>query len=83
MRKLTAAVLAGSMVQFAGFANAADQMTIAVFTKNSTNPAYEAFCIAADQIAKLYCLPPSVIVPTHSITNSVSDMGLAVHVPLN
>ena len=29
-----------------------------------------------------YCLLPSVIVPTHSMTNSVSDMGLAVHVPL-
>lgn len=33
-------------------ANAADKMTIAVFTKNSTNPAYEAFRIAADQIAR-------------------------------
>ena len=31
---------------------------------------------------KLYCLLPSVIVPTQSMTNSVSDMGLAVHVPL-
>ena len=28
------------------------QMTIAVFTKNLTNPAYEAFRIAADQIAR-------------------------------
>ena len=27
-------------------------MTIAVFTKNSTNPAYEAFRIAADQVAR-------------------------------
>ena len=33
-------------------AKAADQMTIAVFTKNSTNPAYEAFRIAADQIGE-------------------------------
>jgi ribose transport system substrate-binding protein len=33
-------------------AGAADKMTIAVFTKNSTNPAYEAFRIAADQIAR-------------------------------
>src|SRR5260370_4741677 len=38
-------------------------MTIAVFTKNSTNPAYEAFRIAADQIARstgarvLHCVP--------------------------
>jgi ribose transport system substrate-binding protein len=27
-------------------------MTIAVFTKNRTNPAYEAFRIASDQIAR-------------------------------
>jgi ribose transport system substrate-binding protein len=33
-------------------AKATDQATIAVFTKNSTNPAYEAFRIAADQIGK-------------------------------
>lgn len=33
-------------------AHAADQKTIAVFTKNSTNPAYEAFRTAADQIAR-------------------------------
>ena len=26
--------------------------TIAVFTKNTTNPAYEAFRIAADQVAR-------------------------------
>ena len=53
MRYLAAAVLAGSMTLFAGSANAADEnMTIAVFTKNSTNPAYEAFRIAADQIAR-------------------------------
>jgi ribose transport system substrate-binding protein len=50
MRYLMAAVLAGSML--ASRAHAADGMTIAVFTKNSTNPAYEAFRIAADQIAK-------------------------------
>jgi ribose transport system substrate-binding protein len=40
------------MTLFAGSARAADEMTIAVFTKNSTNPAYEAFRIAADQIAR-------------------------------
>jgi len=40
------------MALFAGSAKAADEMTIAVFTKNSTNPAYEAFRIAADQIAR-------------------------------
>ena len=41
------------MLLFAGHASAADnQMTIAVFTKNRTNPAYEAFRIASDQIAR-------------------------------
>jgi ribose transport system substrate-binding protein len=49
MQYLTAAVLA--MALFASHANAADEKTIAVFTKNRTNPAYEAFRIAADQIA--------------------------------
>ena len=53
MRYLTAVILAGSMLLFAGHASAADkEMTIAVFTKNRTNPAYEAFRIAADQIAR-------------------------------
>ena len=52
MQYLVAGVLAGSMALFAGSAKAADEMTIAVFTKNSTNPAYEAFRIAADQIAR-------------------------------
>jgi ribose transport system substrate-binding protein len=52
MQYLVAVVLAGSMALFAGRAKAADEMTIAVFTKNSTNPAYEAFRIAADQIAR-------------------------------
>jgi ribose transport system substrate-binding protein len=41
-----------SIALLASHVNAADQnMTIAVFTKNATNPAYEAFRIAADQIA--------------------------------
>ena len=41
------------MLLFTGHALAADnQMTIAVFTKNRTNPAYEAFRIASDQIAR-------------------------------
>jgi ribose transport system substrate-binding protein len=53
MQYLVAAVLAGSMVLFASPAKATDEkMTIAVFTKNLTNPAYEAFRIAADQIAR-------------------------------
>jgi ribose transport system substrate-binding protein len=40
------------MALFAGNGSAADQMNIAVFTKNRTNPAYEAFRIASDQIAR-------------------------------
>ena len=53
MRHLIVAMIAGAMALFADNAGAADdQMTIAVFTKNSTNPAYEAFRIAADQIAR-------------------------------
>jgi ribose transport system substrate-binding protein len=45
-------VAAGSLALPAGSAKAADEMTIAVFTKNLTNPAYEAFRVAADQIAR-------------------------------
>src|ERR1700716_2904683 len=52
MRVLLAAVTAASLALPAGKATAADDMTIAVFTKNKTNPAYEAFRIAADQIAR-------------------------------
>jgi ribose transport system substrate-binding protein len=52
MQYLMAAVVAGSMALLAANAKAAEaNMTIAVFTKNSTNPAYEAFRIAANQIA--------------------------------
>jgi ribose transport system substrate-binding protein len=51
MRVLVTAMVAGSMALFAGHGEAAD-MTIAVFTKNRTNPAYESFRIAADQIAR-------------------------------
>jgi ribose transport system substrate-binding protein len=52
MRTVLAVVAAGSMVVLAGNAQAADEKTIAVFTKNATNPAYQAFRIAADQIAR-------------------------------
>jgi ribose transport system substrate-binding protein len=52
MRSVLAAIVAGSMVVLAGSAGAADEKTIAVFTKNATNPAYQAFRIAADQIAR-------------------------------
>jgi len=55
MHYLAAAMMAGSMVLFASsFAVGAkaEGKTIAVFTKNTTNPAYEAFRIAADQVAR-------------------------------
>jgi ribose transport system substrate-binding protein len=53
MQYVVASLLAGAMVMVASHAKAADEkMTIAVFTKNATNPAYEAFRIAADQAAR-------------------------------
>ena len=51
MKHLLAILLAVSMELFMSNAEATDQMTIAVFTKNLTNPAYEAFRIAADKVA--------------------------------
>ena len=51
MRYLVTAVLTGLAVLFAHHAEAADEKIIAVFTKNSTNPAYDAFRLGADQIA--------------------------------
>ena len=46
MQFLTAAVLTGLAVSFTHHAEAIERpMTIAVFTKNSTNPAYAAFLI--------------------------------------
>ncbi len=52
MRDLAASMLIGSMLMFATAAFAQQPPTIAVFTKNSTNPAYQAFRLAADQIAR-------------------------------
>jgi ribose transport system substrate-binding protein len=53
MRRSMTTAIAGAAALFAHNVNAADgKMTIAVFTKNSTNPAYEAFRMAADQIAR-------------------------------
>ena len=51
--QLTMRLLAGAaMVSLAASAGASEaNRTIAVFTKNATNPAYEAFRIAADKIA--------------------------------
>jgi ribose transport system substrate-binding protein len=51
MRILMTATMCGAMALCAVSATAAE-MTIAVFTKNLTNPAYEAFRIASDQIAR-------------------------------
>ena len=52
MRYLAMALMTGSMALSAGHAKAADEMTISVFTKNLTNPSYQAFRIAADQVAQ-------------------------------
>jgi ribose transport system substrate-binding protein len=52
MRHLVSAVAIGLAALAAGGSRAAEQKTIAVFTKNSTNPAYAAFRIAADQVAR-------------------------------
>ena len=52
MRYLVTAVLTGLAVLFAHHAEAADEKIIAVFTKNSTNSAYDAFRLGADQIAQ-------------------------------
>jgi hypothetical protein len=46
-------LMTGAVALLATLANAADdKLIIAVFTKNLTNPAYEAFRIASDQIAR-------------------------------
>lgn len=63
MRHLMLTLAACSTVLFAAHAHAAD-MTIAVFTKNLTNPAYEAFRIAADQIARATGAKVQHYVPT-------------------
>ena len=53
MKILSATIIAGAMILFTANANAAaDKITVAVFTKNRTNPAYEAFRIASDRIAR-------------------------------
>src|SRR5512139_1414872 len=52
MKQLATAAAVGLAVLTASHARAAEEKTIAVFTKNSTNPAYAAFRLAADQIAR-------------------------------
>jgi ribose transport system substrate-binding protein len=53
MQYLLARVIAAAAALFAAHAQAAESsITIAVFTKNTTNPAYAAFRLAADQIGQ-------------------------------
>jgi len=53
MRGLMTAALSGAMALIANSCGAVDStMTIAVFTKNTTNPAYSAFRLAADQVGQ-------------------------------
>ena len=49
MRCLTAGLIMASMISSQA---KAEGVTIAVFTKNTTNPAYQAFRLAADQIGR-------------------------------
>lgn len=59
-------VVALAMALLAGQANAAESsITIAVFTKNTTNPAYAAFRLAADQIGQLNGAQIRHFVPKH------------------
>jgi ribose transport system substrate-binding protein len=51
MKHFATAAAVGLAVLAASNARAADEKTIAVFTKNTTNPAYAAFRLAADQVA--------------------------------
>src|SRR5262245_40522217 len=54
MRYLVTALITASTALFTFHAHAAESsITIAVFTKNTTNPAYSAFRLAADQIGQL------------------------------
>jgi ribose transport system substrate-binding protein len=52
MRRLMTALVAGAIALVASQTKAEDRMIIAVFTKNTTNPAYSAFRLAADQVGQ-------------------------------
>jgi ribose transport system substrate-binding protein len=53
MRRLMTALIAGAIALVASHSKAEDRnMIIAVFTKNTTNPAYSAFRPAADQVGQ-------------------------------
>lgn len=52
MRNIRVVAAASVLLLVPHHAKTAETKTVAVFTKNSTNPAYEAFRIAADQVAR-------------------------------
>ena len=52
MRDYLSIVAASCIVALTTGSESVAEPTIAVFTKNSTNPAYEAFRIGADQVAR-------------------------------
>src|ERR1700729_3616637 len=52
MRNWMKAALSFALALFAGRSTATEGATIAVFTKNTTNPAYQAFRLAADQVGR-------------------------------
>src|ERR1700687_4227965 len=76
MRRLVTTLMTGSMALSAGHAKAADEMTIAVFTKNQTNPGYEAFRIAANQIAQATGVRVTQFVPKQ--TDNVDEQKAMV-----
>ncbi len=63
MRLLIALALGCSVLATGGVAAADDTPVIAVFTKNTTNPAYEAFRIAADKAANAAGVRTNHLVP--------------------
>jgi len=63
MRNIGIVAAAGLSLLIAQEAKTAETKTIAVFTKNLTNPAYEAFRIAADQVGREAGLRISHFVP--------------------
>ena len=52
MRHLLAGLIMASTISSVPHVPSAEGATIAVFTKNTTNPAYQAFRLAADQVGK-------------------------------
>ena len=84
MRSRMTAALAGAVTLFGCHAEAADRpMTIAVFTKNTTNPAYEAFRIAADQVGRSAGARILHFVPKQPDARRVMEKCLAEHPQLD